>query len=246
MRCNEQIRLSPIRLIGAAGEQVGVIETFQALQQAREAGLDLVEIAPNERPPVCRIMDYGKFKYQQKKGQKKHHEQQLKEVRLRPKTDDHDRQIKVNRAIKFLYKGDKVQFTMQFRGRERAHREIGSGIFRQILAGIQEYVKLERAPMMDGKNMVMIVSPIKAVLDKAVADGKLAHVIKPGIDDDDDDDDHDDDHDHDDDGHDEKAKARPQPSTAASSAPEPAAAARPSQPPSRQTGGDGGAAPPPA
>lgn len=228
MRCNEQIRLSPIRLIGAAGEQVGVVETFQALQQAREAGLDLVEIAPNERPPVCRIMDYGKFKYQQKKGQKKHHEQQLKEVRLRPKTDDHDRQIKVNRAIKFLFKGDKVQFTMQFRGRERAHREIGSGIFRAILAGIQEYVKLERAPMMDGKNMVMIVSPIKAALDKAVADGRLAHVIKPGVDDDDDDD-HDDDHDdndHDDDGHETQAKAKP-PTAAAPAAANPAPAAPP-------------------
>ena len=211
MRCNEQIRLSPIRLIGAAGEQVGVIETYQALQMAREAGLDLVEIAPNERPPVCRIMDYGKYKYQQKKGQRKHHEQQLKEVRLRPKTDDHDRQIKVNRAIKFLYKGDKVQFTMQFRGRERAHREIGSGIFRQILAGIQEYVKLERAPMMDGKNMVMIVSPLKAALDKAVADGKLAHVIKPGVEDEHDED-HDDDHDHDDDAH--VAQAAPKTSAA--------------------------------
>ena len=200
LRCNEQIRLSPIRLIGAAGEQIGVTETYQALQMAREAGLDLVEIAPNERPPVCRIMDYGKHKYQMKKGQKKHHEQQLKEVRLRPKTDEHDRQIKVNRAIKFLWKGDKVQFTMQFRGRERAHREIGNAIFRDILAGLQEYVKLERAPIMDGKNMVMIVSPVKAALEKAVSDGKLTHVIKPGVEDDDDDldDDRDDHDDHDD------------------------------------------------
>lgn len=207
MRCNEQIRLSPIRLIGAAGEQIGVTETYQALQMAREAGMDLVEIAPNERPPVCRIMDYGKFKYQQKKGQKKHHEQQLKEVRLRPKTDENDRQIKVNRAIKFLWKGDKVQFTMQFRGRERAHRDIGTGIFRDILAGIQEFVKLERAPIMDGKNMVMIVSPVKAALEKAVADGKLAHVIKPGVEDDDDDDDRDDHEDHDD--HDDQEEKMP-------------------------------------
>ncbi|MBI5864702.1 MAG: translation initiation factor IF-3 [Planctomycetes bacterium] len=198
LRCNEQIRLSPVRLVGAANEQIGVIETYQALQMAREQGLDLVEVAPMERPPVCRIMDYGKFKYQQKKGQKKHHEQQLKEVRLRPKTDDHDRQIKVNRAIKFLYKGDKVQFTMQFRGRERAHREIGNQIFHQILAGIQEYVKVERTPIMDGKNMVMIVAPVKAAIEKAIADGRLAHIIK--MVEEDHDDDRDDDVDDRDDG----------------------------------------------
>ena len=103
MRCNEQIRLSPIRLIDENNGQVGVISTDEALRRAREAGLDLVEVAPTERPPVCRIMDYGKWKYQQKKKHKTHHrEQQLKEVRLSPKTDDHDKQIKVNRAREFL------------------------------------------------------------------------------------------------------------------------------------------------
>lgn len=178
LRCNEQIRISPIRLIGAANEQIGVIDTYQALQMAREQGLDLVEVAPTERPPVCRIMDYGKFKYNQKKNLKKHHEQQIKEVRLRPRTDEHDRQIKVRNAIRFLAKGDKVQFTMQFRGRERAHREIGTAIFRGIAESINEYVKIERPPLMDGRNMVMIVSPVKAAIEKAVAEGKLAFLAK--------------------------------------------------------------------
>lgn len=193
LRCNEQIRITPIRLIGAANEQIGVIETYEAMRMAREAGLDLVEVAPTERPPVCRLMDYGKFKYQQKKKQKKHHEQQLKEVRLRPKTDPHDRMIKVNRAIAFLAKGDKVQFTMQFRGRERAHMEVAYGGMRDIQQTLGDLVKLERPPSMDGRNMVMIVSPNKPALDKLVAAGKVQKVEDHHDDDDDDDDDRDDD-----------------------------------------------------
>lgn len=171
------------------------MDNREALRMAREAGMDLVEVSPNERPPVCKIIDYGRYKYNQKKNQKKHHEQQLKEVRLRPKTDDHDREIKVNRAVKFLYKGDKVQFTMQFRGRERAHREIGHGIFQGIIGMLQEFVKIERPPIMDGKNMIMIVSPVKAVMDKLVAEGKLPQLAKAIAHGDADDDDHDDDHD---------------------------------------------------
>jgi translation initiation factor IF-3 len=111
-------------------------------------------------------MDYGKWKYSQKKKHKKHHEQQLKQVRIRPKTDDFDREIKVNRAIRFLKKGDKVQFTMVFRGRERAHRDLGVSILSAIAAKLGELVKLERPPSMDGRHMIMIVSPIKAALDK--------------------------------------------------------------------------------
>jgi len=164
LRCNDQIRLSPIRLIGASNEQIGIIETDEARRMAREAQLDLVEVAPKERPPVCRIMDYGKYKYSQKKHQKKPHEQQLKEVRMRPKTDSHDRTIKMNRALRFLKKGDKVQFTMMFRGRERAHREVGIRIFRTVIEELGERVKVERPPGMDGRHMIMIVSPNKAVL----------------------------------------------------------------------------------
>lgn len=138
---------------------------------AYDQDLDLVEVAPNVRPPVCRIMDYGKWKYQQKKGQKKHHEQELKEVRLRPKTDTHDLNIKVKHAIEFLQDGDKVQFTMVFRGRERAHREVGMETYRDILAELGERAKIERPPSMDGRNMVMIVAPGKIEKDPGKSDG---------------------------------------------------------------------------
>jgi translation initiation factor IF-3 len=162
LRCNEQIRLSPIRLIDENNGQVGVISTDEALRRAREAGLDLVEVAPTERPPVCRIMDYGKWKYQQKKKHKTHHrEQQLKEVRLSPKTDDHDKGIKVNRARDFLGQGDKVQFTMVFRGRERFHQDRGLTIFREILEDLGETAKVERPPKMEGRRMTMVLSPDK-------------------------------------------------------------------------------------
>lgn len=166
LRANEQIRITPVRVINEANEQLGIMENYEALRMARELGLDLVEVQPNDRPPVCRIMDYGKFKYKQKKNVRKHHEQQLKEVRIRPKTDDHDRGIKINNAIKFLSKGDKVQFTMVFRGRERAHREIGFAIFNGIVSELGDLVKVERPPMMDGRNMIVIVSPNKSALDK--------------------------------------------------------------------------------
>ncbi len=167
LRCNEQIRISPVRLIGENNEQIGVVETYEAMRRARETGLDLVEVAPNERPPVCRIMDYGKWKYAQKKNVRKHHEQQLKEVRMRPKTDSHDRQIKVKHALDFLRDGDKVQFKMVFRGRERAHREIGFETFNGIITELLEFVKVERPPIMDGRDMIMVLAPNKAALDKA-------------------------------------------------------------------------------
>lgn len=172
-RANEQIRISPVRLINERNEQVGIVPTSEALRLAREAGLDLVEVAPTERPPVCRIMDYGKFKYQLKKKACKHHEQQLKEVRMRPKTDDNDRLIKINRALKFLAKGNKVQFTMQFRGRERAHREMALEIFRGVIHELGDLVKVERPPGMDGRHMVMILAPNKAAFERFTRQGKV-------------------------------------------------------------------------
>ncbi len=178
LRCNEQIRISPVRLIDDQNNQMGVLPTFEALKLAREAGLDLVEVAPMDRPPVCRIMDYGKWKYAQKKKKQKHHEQQLKEVRLRPKTDTHDRDVKIKHAVEFLQDGDKVQFTMKFRGRERSHREIGYETFRDILDFFGPTVKIERPPSMEGRDMVMIVSPIKGVIDKVVA--PLTRKVDPG------------------------------------------------------------------
>lgn len=167
LRRNEQIRISPVRIIGEDNQQIGILPLDEALRLAQEAGLDLVEVAPNVRPPVCRIMDYGKHKYQQKKKGKKSHEQQLKEVRLRPKTDDHDRQIKVHQAESFLRKGDKVQFTMRFRGRERAHRDIAFAVLQGIASDFGERVRVERPPSMEGRNMIMILTPIKSGFDGA-------------------------------------------------------------------------------
>jgi translation initiation factor IF-3 len=161
MRRNEQIRISPVRVIGEDGEQLGVMPVNEAMRTAQDAGMDLVEVAPNVRPPVCRIMDYGKWKYMQKKKIKRSHEQALKEVRLRPKTDSHDREIKLRRAEKFLKAGDKVQFTMRFRGRERAHRDIAFATLREIADSLGDRVKVERPPSMDGRNMIMVLSPVK-------------------------------------------------------------------------------------
>ena len=166
MRRNEQIRISPLRVIDQNGEQLGLVSNEEAQRLARDAGMDLVEVAPNVRPPVCRIMDYGKWKYLQKKKSGKSHEQQLKEVRLRPKTDDHDRSIKVNNARRFFEKGSKVQFTMRFRGRERAHREVAFAILRSIVEEFGQQVKVERPPSMDGRNMVMVLAPVKGAFDK--------------------------------------------------------------------------------
>lgn len=162
---NDRIRISPVRVIDQDGEQLGIIPTAEALERAREAGLDLVEVSPTEKPPVCKIMDYGRFKYNQKKKlrqQHKHsHEVQIKEVRLRPKIDKHDRDIKLNRARGFLEQGDKVQFTMMFRGRENAHREIGRDIFTEIVAMFEEIAKLEQPFKLAGKRMTMVLAPTK-------------------------------------------------------------------------------------
>lgn len=189
-RSNDQIRIPQVRVIDENGDQLGVLDTRVAVQRARDAGLDLVEVAPNERPPVCRIMDYGKFKYDQKKKGKKHgHEQQLKEVRMRPKTDDNDRAIKLNKALKFLSKGHKVQFTMQFRGRERAHRDIGREIFLKVIEDLEPFVKVERPPSMDGRHMIIILAPVKPEFEKLAKEGRkptLKNVAAIEVDDDDD------------------------------------------------------------
>ncbi|NLX14913.1 MAG: translation initiation factor IF-3 [Phycisphaerales bacterium] len=160
-RYNEQIRLSPVRVVDHQNNQLGIMPTDQAMRLAQEAQLDLVEVAPTERPPVCRIMDYGKFKYSQKKKKQKHHEQKLKEVRLHPKTSDYDQQTKVKQAASFLEKGDKVQFTMIFRGRERFHQEVGTQIFNGIVAHFGDKAKVERPPRSEGWRMTMVLAPIK-------------------------------------------------------------------------------------
>jgi translation initiation factor IF-3 len=159
-RINEQIRLSPIRLIGANGEQHGIVPTAQAMDMAREAGLDLVEVAPLERPPVCKIMDYGKFRYQQsRKHKEKTHQQRQKEIRVRPKTGDHDIETKVNQARRFLEHKDKVLITVLFRGRELQHIEEGKRIIDGILEKLADICKIEKPPTMEGKRMTATVAP---------------------------------------------------------------------------------------
>ncbi len=155
-----------IRLIDQDSAQRGVVDTYVALREARDLGLDLVEIAPHERPPVCRIMDYGRHQYTLKKRQKQSatHEASLKEVRLRPKTDDNDRNIKIARAEKFLTQGHKVQFTMLFRGRERQHSNMARDLFMEIIEHFGELVKVERMPKSEGRRMTMVIAPTKKMI----------------------------------------------------------------------------------
>lgn len=145
-------------------QQLGIMKTVEALSLAREGGLDLVEVSPMERPPVCRIMDYGKYKYERKKRQKqasRSHVVLVKEIRLRPKTDSHDRLVKMNHAKAFLADGHKVQFTMLFRGRERAHRDRAIEAFNHLLSELGDTIKVERYPAMEGRRMTMVVAPVK-------------------------------------------------------------------------------------
>ena len=144
---------------------MGIVERYLALNRAREAGLDLVEVSPNSDPPVCRIMDYGKWLYQQKRkireAHKKsaHHSGTLKEIRLRPETDKHDLGIKVNHAREFLEKGHKVQFTMFFRGRQMLHRELGFEVLEQITQSLVELAKIERPARMTGRRITLLIVP---------------------------------------------------------------------------------------
>jgi translation initiation factor IF-3 len=160
-RVNEQIRITPIRLIGADGEQLGIVPTFQAMEMAREANLDLVEVAPGEKPPVCRIMDYGKYRYQQSHKQKKAktHHQKLKEIRLRPKTGEHDIETKVNQARRFLEHKDKVLVYVLFKGRELQHIEEGRRIIDGLLEKLADLAKIEKPPTMEGKRMSAMLAP---------------------------------------------------------------------------------------
>ena len=160
-RINEQIRVTPIRVIGADGAQLGVLSTDEAMRQARELELDLVEVAPAERPPVCRIMDYGKFKYQQKKRQHKGHAHQvkIKEIRVRPKTGDNDIQVKVSKAREFLGHKDKVIVTVVYRGRELAHIDEGRKVIDDVLKQLEDVSKVESPPAHHGRRMMCTLAP---------------------------------------------------------------------------------------
>lgn len=162
-RCNEAIRASEVLVIGADGEQLGVLPIAQALSHARNAGLDLVEVSPDSNPPVCRIMDYGKRKYElQKKKQESKRRQnvaQIKEIRMRPKTAEHDYQTKLRHIIRFLSDGDKCRVAILFRGREIVHKEREEAMMRRIIEEIQDVGRVEQEPKIEGKALAMLLVP---------------------------------------------------------------------------------------
>jgi len=160
-RINEQIRVTPVRVIASDGQQLGILSTEDAMKEAHKVGLDLVEVAPTEKPPVCRIMDYGKYKYQQKKRQHKTHTHQtkIKEIRVRPKTGEHDIVVKVNRAREFLSHKNKVTVTVIFRGREMAHIEEGYRVINGVLGRLEDVSKIESPPTQHGRRLVCTLAP---------------------------------------------------------------------------------------
>ena len=164
-RVNEQIRISQVRVVDHNGTMLGVLATPDALKVAYDAGLDLVEVAPTERPPVCRILDYGKFKYEQKRKSAKNtksHQVQLKEIRVRPKTGEHDIQFKMKQARGFLEEKDKVKISVVFRGRENAHHDRGREILNGIITSLEDIAKIEKAPQMEGGRAMMAILTPKA------------------------------------------------------------------------------------
>ncbi len=164
-RLNNEITAPSVRLIGADGEQVGIVSLAEAKETAKDSGLDLVEIVPNAEPPVCRIMDFGKFVFEQKKqkqlAKKKQKQVQIKEVKFRPGTGEGDYQVKLRNLIRFLNDGDKTKVTMRFRGREHAHRELGLELLQRVEADLAEYGTVEQQPQMEGRQMVMVLGSKK-------------------------------------------------------------------------------------
>ncbi|SRX95332.1 putative initiation factor if-3 InfC [Mycobacterium tuberculosis H37Rv] [Mycobacterium shimoidei] len=172
-RVNERIRVPEVRLIGPGGEQVGIVRIEDALRVAADADLDLVEVAPNARPPVCKIMDYGKFKYEaaQKARESRRNQQQtvVKEQKLRPKIDDHDYETKKGHVIRFLEAGSKVKVTIMFRGREQSRPELGYRLLQRLAADVADYGFVETAAKQDGRNMTMVLAPHRGAKTRARA-----------------------------------------------------------------------------
>jgi translation initiation factor IF-3 len=174
-RVNERIRTREVRVIDENNGQLGILPTFQALNLARERGLDLVEVAPTAVPPVCRILDYGKFKYEQSKKEREARKNQklvtLREIRMKPKIDDHDIVFKTRTVEKLLKEGDKVKVTVMFRGREVTHPQIGRALLDRIYDRVKDNGQLEKAPSMEGRHMTMILAPgaAKPVRERAPA-----------------------------------------------------------------------------
>jgi translation initiation factor IF-3 len=164
-RVNFRIEAREVRLIDAQGNMIGVVPTREALAQAEEAGLDLVEIAPTAAPPVCKILDYGKFKYEAQKkanaARKKQRVIEVKEIKMRPGIDDNDYNIKMKKVREFIDEGDKVKVTMRFRGREMAHQHLAMDILEKVRTQVGDIAKVEQMPKLEGRQMVMVMSPVK-------------------------------------------------------------------------------------
>ncbi|HSH85512.1 MAG TPA: translation initiation factor IF-3 [Guyparkeria sp.] len=162
-RINDQINVREVRLIDENNEQLGIVDIDDAMARAAEADLDLVEVSPTAKPPVCKIMDFGKFKYQQSKkaaeARKKQKQIEVKEVKFRPRTEDHDYQVKLRNAQRFLTAGDKVKVTLRFRGREMAHRELGSELLERISEDLSDLATVEQRPRMEGRQATMVMAP---------------------------------------------------------------------------------------
>ena len=162
-RVNREIDVRSIRLVGADGEMIGVVTLREGLVMAEEAGLDLVEVSPNADPPVCKILDFGKFKYEDQKkknaARKKQKVIEVKEIKLRPNIDEHDYDVKMRSMRKFLEEGDKVKVTLRFRGRELAHQDLGMKVLEKVRDDLEDLGKVEQVPKMEGRQMVMVIAP---------------------------------------------------------------------------------------
>lgn len=183
-RVNRQIRIPEVRLIDAEGEQVGVVQTREAMRMADEAGLDLVEVAPHAKPPVCRILDYGKFKYDQAKKEKGTHAKsaasQLKELRCRPAIGDHDLSYRLEQGRKFLEEGHKVLVVCVFRGRQRARPEMGFDVMSRVAEALSDIAKVEQKPRMTGNRMIQLLTPVvKPTAEKPKPQGDTPAAAKP-------------------------------------------------------------------
>src|SRR6478735_2494647 len=180
-RVNDRIRVPEVRLVGPGGEQVGIVRIEDALRLAAEADLDLVEVAPTARPPVCRLMDYGKFKYETAQKERESRRNQthtiIKEMKLRPKIDQHDYDTKKGHVVRFLKAGDKVKITIMFRGREQHRPELGYRLLQKLAADVEDLGFVESSPKQDGRNMIMVLGPHKKKTE-AMAEAREAQAAR--------------------------------------------------------------------
>ncbi len=182
-RINKEIKLGQVRVVDSEGKILGIMESSEALRIAQDKGLDLIEIAPTANPPTCKIMDYGKYKYEQKKKAQESKKKQtiisIKEIQIRPRTDSHDLNIKLNHARRFLESGDKTKITMRFRGREMAHQDIGREQIKKVIRALEDVSVVEFLPKMEGRQMFVMLNPTPTILKKIAQKKKESITKKP-------------------------------------------------------------------